>query len=117
MGFLILIPQLTLLSRKFAPFFIGHLASPTSPGDEMDEDFEASSRNQSHEDQVNYQPEYMDEEPSERAALKRYASTGTLRNQSRASAVSVLCFSISTSLYMNSTSLYVNRYCNILSDF
>ncbi|KAK3832680.1 MAG: hypothetical protein JOS17DRAFT_105388 [Linnemannia elongata] len=67
----------------------GHLASPTSPGDEMDEDFEASSRNQSHEDQVNYQPEYMDEEPSERAALKRYASTGTLRNQSRASAISV----------------------------
>ncbi|KAF9144059.1 hypothetical protein BGX30_013952 [Mortierella sp. GBA39] len=67
----------------------GHLTSPTSPGDEMDEDFEAPTRNQSHEDQDNYQPEYMDEEPSERAALKRFASTGTLRNQSRASAVSV----------------------------
>ncbi|KAH7046944.1 hypothetical protein BKA57DRAFT_464644 [Linnemannia elongata] len=67
----------------------GHLASPTSPGDEMDEDFEAPSRNQSHEDQHNYQPEYMDEEPSERVTLKRFASTGTLRNQSRASAISV----------------------------
>ncbi|KAF9311061.1 hypothetical protein BGZ91_006913, partial [Linnemannia elongata] len=67
----------------------GHLASPTSPGDEMDEDFEAPSRNQSHEDQHNYQTEYMDEEPSERVTLKRFASTGTLRNQSRASAISV----------------------------
>ncbi|KAG0287820.1 hypothetical protein BGZ96_008305 [Linnemannia gamsii] len=67
----------------------GHLASPTSLGGEMDEDFEAPSRNQSHEDHENFQPEYMDEEPSERVALKRFASTGTLRNQSRASAISV----------------------------
>ncbi|KAF9130877.1 hypothetical protein BG015_003956 [Linnemannia schmuckeri] len=67
----------------------GHLVSPTSPGDEMEGDFEAPSRNQGYEDQENYQPEYMDEEPSERVALKRFASTGTLRNQSRASAISV----------------------------
>ncbi|KAF8946814.1 hypothetical protein BGZ47_011328 [Haplosporangium gracile] len=67
----------------------GHLVLPTSPGDEIDEDFEAPSRNQSHEDQEKYQTEYMDEEPSERVALKRFASTGTLRNQARASAISV----------------------------
>ncbi|KAF9097661.1 hypothetical protein BGX23_008235 [Mortierella sp. AD031] len=66
-----------------------HLASPTSPSDGMEEDFDTLSRNMSHEDQDNYQPEYMDSEPTERVALKRYASTGTLRSQARASAISV----------------------------
>lgn len=118
-GFLILISQLTLLSLTLVPFSIGHLASPTSPGDEMDEDFEAPSRNQSHEDQHNYQPEYMDEEPSERVTLKRFASTGTLRNQSRASAVSfpLFGFSIYLFLYMDGTSHYMNQCRNIHGDF
>ncbi|KAG0380689.1 hypothetical protein BGX24_006022 [Mortierella sp. AD032] len=66
-----------------------HLASPTSPGNEMEEDFDTPLRNTSHEDQDNYQPEYMDEEPTERVALKRFASTGTLRSPARVSAISV----------------------------
>lgn len=91
-------------------FFVGHLASPTSLGGEMDEDFEAPSRNQSHEDQENFQPEYMDEELSERVVLKRFASTGTLRNQSRASAVS----SLSNAFLLVYRFLHVGQCCNIL---
>ncbi|KAG0281853.1 hypothetical protein BGZ95_008995 [Linnemannia exigua] len=66
-----------------------HLASPTSPGNEIEEGFDAPLRNTSNEDQDSYQPEYMDEEPTERVALKRFASTGTLRSPARASAISV----------------------------
>ncbi|KAF9132231.1 hypothetical protein BGW39_000551 [Mortierella sp. 14UC] len=80
----------------------GGNTSPTSQGDEMEEDFDAPSRNMSLEDQDNYQPEYMDEEPTERVALKRFASTGTLRSPARASASRVSPLGSAASIGSNS---------------
>ncbi|KAF9931023.1 hypothetical protein FBU30_010939 [Linnemannia zychae] len=66
-----------------------HLTSPNSQGDDMEEDSELLSKPISHDNQDNRQSERMEEETSDHITLKRFASTGTLRNQSRSSSISV----------------------------
>ncbi|KAG0207025.1 hypothetical protein BGX28_001625 [Mortierella sp. GBA30] len=69
---------------------LARLASPANPEDEMYDEDNPSSRVIDQDERNTHLLEDADEDedPSDRIALKRHASTGTLRSQARASAMS-----------------------------
>lgn len=63
------------------------MASPLSPEDELYDEDDPKPRSIDQEDRNMHDVEDPDDDPSERIALKRHASTGTLRGQVRISNV------------------------------